>query len=328
MAGISAPWAVGLAGAITVVGGLAAAWWGVSKAVDAAGAGMGRTAAQRIAGGPGGNMTDRPTVQQLMQQLPEGMRARLLDAGSSPTKFADVVDAQIKESEAALQRARQQAPRQILDEELQARRKFDFMEEEHKYLRQVYQAQLEKYQSTPAGRGATAIPETAPEFKEVVNERNRSVTNLKREAAQINIELTPADLGQFDLQKERGRGPFARMEFLRQFPELQQPKRRNFDDAAIRGAEGLLTSLQKIREEAGASMKRDLKLPFQSRYTTFDAYGESLQIKLLEGNELTTANEISQLRKTIEAIDPGGMLRELVKNTAELKTLMNILRAR
>lgn len=64
----------------------------------------------------------------------------------------------------------------------------------------------------------------------------------------------------------------------------------------------------------GDAMLRNFKLPFESRVTTFEQYGESLQMKALETNDADKQNQLNVLREMLARMDGQNRLLEQIAN--------------
>lgn len=327
---VSNPILGGIIGVTAAVGTLAAAWWGVSKAAEGAAAVMGRVDGRGIDAGAGA-LRDQ-TAQELLATLPARQRADVLAA--PPDKVGDRLKAITEEAVAELDRLKKKLPADIQFEEKQAKDRYNLLAPEHEQLRKFYEGKLTEYRFSPGATGKeTAIPPGTPQFEAVIRERDKTIRNLEREAKELKIELTPGDLAPFDLQREQpgvlggGRG-------VQQFKKMEAPQARGINDAAIRGLEDRLAALRRLPDLLGAAtaagavppaggMYQNLNLPVKQRYTTFEAYSESLQLAGLEGNQADVKNAIDQMKRTMERL--GERILEHVPNiNASMEVLRNV----
>lgn len=356
---LSNPVTAGILGVTTLVGGLAAAWWGVSKAVDAAGSGMGRAGNQRVGGGgPGERGTpaltaadiallpdsyrkqfedmarrERAALNEDARRSIESERQRLTRAyyddtiaqreslpadvrnqlAAAPNRTVQILaeqerklaeEADVKRLE-VLNRANQQ-DKMIRDREAAVEKVINSNVIQQEYRSRVAAFARRRDTDIPAAvadmfRGARS-GDLSREFEGlraiVLAELERAAPGMKFTEDELTRGLAPDDpnpkLGQQTRLVARFPRPDVQGELAREVSGTQ---------AAARAVSRLLETINTPTLKNG--FKQDLKLPFQSHYTTFDAYQESLQIKALDGNTAQTAADINAMRNTLERMKEG-----------------------
>jgi hypothetical protein len=292
-----------LTGITAAVGGLAYAFGFLGgKAKDAVG-NMKDVNGVHVPGGGGAGQGDRHGVHpDELKEIPEAIRKQIISG--TPAQRAKVLDEFIASKRTELQAAQQGQGGALAEEMKRLEKQEKIIADANAVYRKIYLD--ERY---------NGVDQNNPSWKQLTKIREEAIAQSVKEGVRLtNVEAM--QIG--DLPRQKFAGLNTRNTTVGAGQEI----------SSLTALLGRLTGISErlgLSGMAGDGLVKSVRLPYQSRYTSFEQYGESLQLKALEANDKENMNQVRLLELALKELgESGGLLKTIADNTKLLRDFIAI----